>query len=276
MATRYLSEGATSFNAAAWGGGAMAATDIFIIELPFGTITGSELDQSGIVGGFESMDIKPGSSGTIGGGANGAFIADFDNSADAFVSNRGSVTMYITAGGDGATINNYDCGPKSINVLQGGTFTDVTMDGGTLTANGSTIITNLYLLGGASTVEYHATDATLIQCSAGTHVIKRMPTTLEVSGTARVTLDPDDAEGFGSKVITITGGTLIHRAGAVPTVNAKGGTIDYSDNRRTFTPGGTAFVVSGAKIIESPAVPMSNVTYVGALSRNVGGFTPVP
>lgn len=276
MATKYLSEGATSFNAAAWGGVAMAATDDFIIELPFGTITGSDLDQSAIVGGFESMTIKPGASGTIGGGANGAFIADFDNSADAFVSNRGTVAMYITAGGDSSTINNYDCGPKSTNVFQGGTFTNVTMDGGTLTANGSTIIMNLYLMGGFSEVEYHATNATLIEVTGGTHIFKRMPTTLVVGGNARVTLDPDDAENFTNKSIEITGGTLVHRAGAVPTVLAKGGVIDYSNNRRAFTPGATAFTVSGSKIIESPEVSMANVTYVGALKRDVGGFTPVP
>ena len=89
MATRTLNEGATDFSAASWGGFAMAATDIFIIELPFGLgvpLGPTGLDQSGIVGGFESMTITSSASGTIGGGALGSFIADFDNSGDAFFS----------------------------------------------------------------------------------------------------------------------------------------------------------------------------------------------
>lgn len=275
MATKYLIENAASFDAAAWGGSAMAATDDFVVDKSFSRIVTS-LDQSAIVGGFESFTIKPGVSGTIGGGSAGAFIADFDNSADAFVSNRGNVALYITAGGDGATVNNFDFGPGSQNYLQGGTFSTITGNGGLLEANGSTILDEVYLMGGASVVEYHATDASLIQVTGGRHVIKRMPDLLDIGGTAHVTLDPDDAEGFTSKVITITGGTLVHRAGAVPTVNAKGGTIDYSDNRRAFTPGATAFVVTGSKIIQSSEVSMANVTYAGALKRDIGDFTPTP
>jgi hypothetical protein len=222
------------------------------------------------------MTIKPGASGTIGGGSAGAFIADFDSSSDAFVSNRGNVALYITAGGDGATVNNFDFGPGSQNYLQGGTFSTVTGNGGLLEANGSTILGTVHLMGGASVIEYHATDATLIRVMAGTHVIKRMPTTLEVGGTARVVLDPDDAEGFTGKSIKITGGYIDWRAGAVPEVEGDAGTIDFSNNRRAFTPGATSFVVTGAKITPSSEVSTTNVTYPGALKRDIGGFTPTP
>ena len=275
MATKYLSEGATGFAAADWGGVAMAATDDFIIELPFGTIIGSELDQSGIVGGFESMTIKPGASGTIGGGSNGSFIADFDNDANAFVSNRGNVTIYLQAGGDSATINNFDCGPGSVNYLMGGTFALVTMGGGTLTANASTIITDYWHTGGTSEIMYHATDATEITITGGTLTLRRMPTTLNIQG-GRVVFDPDDGEDFGSKTVNVTGGTLDWRAGAIPTVNADGGNIDFSNNRRAFTPGSTAFNLTGSRIISHPDVPMTNVTPRGAFKTSVGDAESTP
>lgn len=276
MATKYLSKGATAFDAAAWGGSAMAATDDFIVEDMFGTIVGSDLDQSAIVGGFESMLITQNASGTIGGGSAGPFIADFDNSADAYISNRGKVTMYFQAGGDGATCNNYDCGAGSFNYIQGGTIGTVTMDGGYFEANASTIIsTAMYQSGGTSRVWYNASDLTLFEQTGGISTIERMPDTASIFA-GRCTLDIDDGETMTSKTLNVKGsGTIELVAGVIPTINVGGGVLDLSKARRPIDLSSSTITVSGGRIIENPIVTLPTITYVGGLKQNVGGPTPI-
>lgn len=275
MATKYLIKGATAFNAAAWGGSAMAATDIFIIEEPFGTVV-TALDQSAIVGGFESLTITQNASGTIGGGSSGSFIADFDNSSDAFVSNRGKVTMYITAGGDGAAINNYDCGTGSVNYLTGGTFLVTTQDGGYLEANESTIMsTSFYQSGGISLVKYQSSNLALFEQTGGVSELRRMPTAASVFA-GRCVLDIDDGETMTSTVLNVKGsGTVELKAGAIPTINVGGGVLDLSKARRPIDLSGSTITVSGGRIIENPIVTLPTIVYVGALKQNVGGAVPV-
>lgn len=270
MATEYLDEGATTFAASAWSGSGIADSNDYIIEYPFGPITAG-LDQSGLTTGIESMYFKPGSVGIVGGGTYGPLEIDADNSADAYIANYGAVTLYLEAGGGSATINNFSCGVNSQNYLMGGTFSSVVQDGGILNANASTVITTAYVNGGSATIEYNATDATLIQVNGGTAIIRRMPTTLNVLA-GRVILDPDDGEGFSSKTLNIYGGYVDWRAGAVPTVNIDAGVVDLSNNRRAFTPGATAGNYSAsARIIPHPDVDTSNIVARGSSKTPVGG-----
>lgn len=272
MATEYLNEGAVTFEAAGWSGSGIADSNDYIVEYPFGPITAG-LDQSSLTTGIESLYFKPGAVGIVGGGSNGPFIVDADASADAYVANYGNVTLYIQAGGGSSTINNFSCGSGSINYLQGGTFTEVSHDGGILTANASTIITTYYQSAGTSTIEYNATDATTIEVNGGTMELKRLPTTLNINA-GRVILDADDAEDTSGKTINVKGGRLDWRFGAVPTVNLDGGTVDFSNNRRAFTPGSTAGNRSAAcKIITHPDVDTSNITNRGAGKTSIGGAT---
>lgn len=279
MAVEFLNEGAVSFAAANWNNGAggagsgIADNNDFVIEYPFGPLTG-ELDQSALTVGVESIDIRPGAVGVIGGSA-GAFIIDADASVDAFVANYGNVTLYLTAGGGSSTINEFSCGTKSINYLIGGTVTSIVQDGGFLNINASTIVTTAYINKGETSMAYHATDATLVEVNGGNLTIKRMPTTLTING-GTVTLDPDDSEGFTSKTINMKGGRLIWRAGAVPTANIDGGVVDFSNNRRAFAPGATAGKYSSAAtIISHPNVDESNITARGASKTAIGGPTPL-
>ena len=276
MATKYLVKGATAFDAAAWGGSAMAATDDFIIEHSFGTITGAALDQSGIVGGFESMLISTNASGTIGGGSAGPFIADFDNSADAYLSNRGSVTLYYNAGGDGTNCKNFDCGGKSVNYILGGTIEVTTMDGGYFEANSSTALTTgFYQSAGISKIEYKSDQIVLFDMSGGQSTLKRMPTTANISG-GRIELDIDDAETMTSTALNVSGNATVElKAGAIPTIVVKGGVLDLSKARRPIDLSGSSITVSGGRIVESPIVTLPTITYVGALKRNIGGPTPI-
>lgn len=277
MATQHLLEGAVTLDPLGWDGAGFLADDDFIIELPFGNgapIT-QGLDQSSIVGGIQSLTIKSGATGTIGGGAAGPLIIDADGSGDEFISNHGSVTLFSRAGGDTGRIENYDCGPMSINNLQGGTYGNITVSGGTLNANESTVIENGFFAGGSGELEHSAIDSTLIKIMAGTWTLKRMPTTLTIGGTAVVIFDPDDLENLAGKTLNMQGGRIDWRAGAVPTVVGDAGIIDFSNNRRPFAPGGTSFVVTAATIIEHNAVDLTAVTFPGQMKRNLRSATAV-
>ncbi len=274
MATEYLNEGATTFAASGWSGSGFADGNDYVVEYAFGPITAG-LDQSGLTTGIESLYFTTGAAGIVVGGALGPFIVDADNSADAYVANYGNVTLYIEAGGGSSTINNFSCGPGSFNYLQGGTFTEVVHDGGTLTANESTVITTYYQSAGSSVIEYNATNATTIEVNGGTMVLKRLPTTLNINA-GRVTVDPDDAEDVSGKTINVKGGYCDWRAGAIPTANLDGGTVDFSHARRAFTPGGTAGNRSAAcTIITSTSVDDSNLTNRGSGKTAIGGPTPL-
>ncbi|MBO6739032.1 MAG: hypothetical protein JJ916_04145 [Phycisphaerales bacterium] len=276
MATETLLEGAVTFAAAGWSGSGIADSNDYIINKPFGPITAG-LDQSGLATGIESMWFYPGAVGVVGGGANGPFIVDADNSADAFVNNYGAVTLYLQAGGGSGVINNFACGPNSINYLQGGSFPTIVQDGGTLVINASTDFDDLYVGQGSCTVEYHATDADSITIDGGTAVIKRLPTTLTVNA-GRVVLDPDDAEGVSGKTINIKGGYVDWRAGAIPTVAINAGEVDFRRARVSFTPGGSAFTYTSGAIIHrnDAVVSLSNLTNVGSSKANAGSASPAP
>lgn len=275
MATEYLAEGAVTFAAAAWSGSGIADSNDYVIEYGFGTIAAG-LDQSSLTTGIESMYFKKGSSGTVGGGALGSLLIDADNSADAFVNNYGDVTLYITAGGGSGVINNFACGPGSVNYLTGGTFSTVTHDGGSLTVNASTIVTTYSQASGNAKIDYHATNATLMEINGGTCELKRLPTTLTING-GTVTLDPDDAEDVSGKTINMAGGKLIWKAGAIPTVNLNGGVVDFTKARRAFTPGSTAGKRSSAcRIYPHPDVTLTNIIPIGSSKVDIGGATPAP
>lgn len=276
MATETLIEGAVTFAAAGWSGSGLADDNDYRVNVPFGPITAG-LDQSGLTTGIESLWFLPGSVGIVGGGANGPLIIDADSSSDAYIANYGSVTLYVQAGGGSGVIENFSCGPGSINYLQGGSFPTITQDGGQLFINASTDFDDLYVGAGACTVEYFATDADSITIDGGTAIIKRLPTTLTINA-GRVVLDPDDAEGVSGKTMNVNGGYVDWRAGAIPTVSVNAGEVELRKARIPFTPGGTSFThTSGAKINRNDAVvSLTNLTNVGSSKADVGGFTPSP
>jgi hypothetical protein len=186
------------------------------------------------------------------------------------------VKLYIGAGGDDSTINNFDFGSGSDNVLVSGTFTNVTGNGGALRVGASAVVTNAYLVGGSGEIAYNSTAITALTVTGGTWVVRRKVTTLNVVQGAKVIYVPDDlVTDFSSTTINVNGGVLDHRRGAVPTINANGGVLDYSNATETFTPGGTSFVAVGSVIREgSGNVTLSNLTYPGAMQRTVAAPAP--
>ena len=218
----------------------------------------------------------PGASGILGSGGSPLKV-DADTASTDGISNHGHVTLYLEAGGGSTTIENFDCGRNSINHLVGGTFTTTTVQGGYLHTNESTVLTNFDAYGGNGEIEYNSTKPTLVRIMRGAWTIRRACTKLIIGENARVIFDPDDAATFTSTAIENYGGTLIWKAGAVPTVLSLGGSIDFSQARDAFTPGGTSFVVGGTRIVEgSGDVSLTNVTYGGRMQRSAGGFVPLP
>lgn len=276
MATQYLIEGANSFAAAFWSGAGFTSGDDMVIDVPFSTIT-SNLDQSGLSEGVESLNIKSTASGTIGGGSSGSLKLDADNSADAYVANYGQVTLYLEANGDDNLVNNFSCGPGSTNYLTGGSFGEIVVDGGFLNVNESTTITgDVFINSGIVVLEYNATDAAKVQVNGGTVTLHRVPDELIING-GTVTLDPDDDEDYTSKSIQQNGGTLYWRAGAIPSSYLDGGVCDFRNNSKGFTPGATEALTSSAcKIYRHPDVDLSNFSGRGSSKVDVGGATPFP
>lgn len=277
MAT--LNEGATSLAAANWSDSTgFADNATLVINKPFGNgaAVTAGLDNSGLTEGIDSLDIKKGANGIIGGDGTSLEV-DADSASTDGISNHGNVTLYLQASGDDNKIENFDCGAGSRNFLAGGTFTTTTVQGGYLSANESTVLTNFDAYGGNGVIEYNSTKITLARIMRGSWIIKRACTSLIIGENATVIFDPDDSATFTSTAITNYGGRLVWRAGAVPTVTSIGGAIDFSEARDTFTPGGTAFTVGGTTINEGDgSVSLTNVDYVGRMQRSAGSFVPLP
>lgn len=255
-----LNEGATSFAAANWSDATgFADNATLVVNKPFGLITAG-LDQSGLSStGIDSLDFQEGARGIVGGGTSGSLRVDSNGGSTHRIRNRGAVTLYVTDGGNGVT--DLDLGGQQRTNLTGGTWTDVTIDGGILTANASAIITNLYGFGGGGTIEYNSTGFTLARFTAGNWILKRGFTKVEVAGTANVTL--------WGELGTLTeveqwGGTVRAFYGNVPTYSLFGGVLDFSQQQEALTYGGTAFNRQGGRIINKKSTTtISNIAYPG-------------
>ena len=268
MATEYLDIGAKTFADSAWDGDGIDAADDMIIDVDFGPVTAG-LSWTGVA--LESMYFKPGSSGIVGCGASGSLDVDFDNSADAYLAVYGNVTLYYTG-----TCNNLSVGPGATVIVTGGTIGDIVVDGGFLSiAEGVSITGSVYINAGIVNMEYNAQDATLIETNGGTSTIKRAPSTLRING-GSVVFDPDENEGYTSKVLEVKGGRMDWRDGAFPTARLDMGTVDLRKNNRAFTPGATEGITSSAcKIYRHPDVSLTNITTRGASKVDVGGATQI-
>jgi len=253
----------------------IADSNDYIIDVAFGPVTAG-LDHSSLTIGIESMYFKPGSSGIVGGGSAGSLLIDADASADAYIANYGGVTLYLAAAGGSGVINEFSCGPGSTNFLTAGSFGNIVVDGGFLSINESVSITGeVYINSGIVMIEYNAQDASLIEVHGGAVTLKRAPTTLRISG-GDVTFDPDENEGYTSKVLEVKGGNMIWRDGAFPTVHLDNGTVDLRRNKRAFTPGATeGYTSSACRIYRHPDVSLANISTRGASKVDVGGATPI-
>lgn len=269
MAIEFLNEGATSLAAANWSGSGFADNATLVIDKPFGdgSAVTSDVDQSGLTTGIDYLDIKKSAVGTIRG-----LKVDADTAGADFIRNYGRVRLEMESGG--GNVNNFACGGSSENYINAGTFVDVTVDGGYFEAGETAVITNFDAFSGSGRIKKNGTDITLGRIYGGTWLIER-PGIYEVHG-GRVTFDfADDATATSSTVVT-TGGTTIVVFAAFDEVSYLGGKVYENQARRAHTVGSSQYLVGGASITPGDGtITRGTVTYVGAMSREVGSFTPV-
>jgi len=214
MAVEYNTEGSTDANA--WSGSGFAANATLVAANPGGPWT-TNLDQS--ANDITYLQVLSAFREDIGNAANPLQVEADAIGLDSYIRYRpGGGSMWLKAedATGPATINNLDVGGSGRAVLVGGTFTNVTQDGGHIHANQTTIGTNFYAFGGTSRWEAQATPITLARCIAGKHIFERTITTLDVSVGSEVVIDDP---GGSITTINMYGGTLIYKAGDAATVN---------------------------------------------------------
>lgn len=260
MATEILNEGATSFADGNWSNDGIDAADDMLIDKPFGVVTAG-LDWSGITGGIESFDITAGAtSGTIG-AANTPLIIDVDNSADAFFRVMGNVTVYLDAGGDSSQCNVLHIGAGTTYLI-GGTFTDITVAGGTLVVEEAAVIDgSIKVTGGSVTIKYNSTACPLIRHFGGIINNRRPYTVAHISNAA---VFNDDRETGTGATIYQHGGTRKVIRGNTTNDFAYAGTLDNAGALEAVTLGSS----SGESLATLRVIPSDKVDITGLARPN--------
>lgn len=283
-----LNKGAESFTAANWADATGFATDaVLAIGVTFGRI-GAGLDQSALAtNGIESLDITAGAEGIIGGADEGELIVDVNSSADARVRNAGKVDLYIKAGTLASKVNNMHTGhSRARSRLRGGEFEYTSISSGRMSATGDTLIDDLVVMGGTAKINKGSAAAIArVKQTGGKLHLKRQATAIIVGAGAVLDLDPDDGVTWTGTTIQIFGGLVRWWGGALPSIEAYGGEIDFRPARGPITGlGSTKFEVAGTVIRSTPDIDMSNLVNLGAIYRTEvspldgysAGFAPVP
>jgi len=262
MAIAYLNEGAVSLAAANWSdatGFANLAT--LVIASGSQTIT-TALDQSGLSGGIDTLDIGPQFTGRIGSPSTGPLKVDADEggSTHRVTYNAGGGVLYLQAAGDNNLISNFWKSSPGAAYLMGGTFTNVILGEGPLSVNGSTVVTNAYLKGGNSTIEA-GTAFTSLSVYAGTHYTKRDCATINVYGGTLIYDVPTTAT---TTTITVYSGATLRllSSDAIATLNLEG-YADFSQAKVGITIA-TANLGPLYKINESANVTITTRAAAGA------------
>lgn len=244
MPVAYLNDGATSLAAANFSDATGFATNAELVI--GGATTGiiSDLDQSGVATGINSLIVGPSFNGTIGNESVGPLIVDADDVTGVWTSaaptpakvvyNATGGSWRLRAGGGSAVISNaFMDAPGATWFWTGGTFTTSNFYRGTANVNSSTTLVTANVDGGSVTIEYKASGLTTLNIYAGTVTCKRPASTIINLYNGTLILDDDGATA--TVAITQTGGNFIHVAGNVTTHNAYAGTYTAARLRKVAT-----------------------------------------
>lgn len=280
MAYAYLTTGATDITGASWSDATGFANSATLgIETGSQTIV-SSLNQSALGTGLNYLLVGPGFSGNIGSPAAGSLVVDVDAGSDPHVTYAASGgNFYLTAGGGNTLITRVECNSAGNLYLTGGTFTNLDVVRGTCNVNASTVVTNAYLVGGNSTIEYNATALTTLTVSGGSHTLKRTANTVIMNGgDLRVDID---SGSLGATLLTMNGGRVTLVSGNIPVAVFIGGTLDVSKLKRPATIAGTSAVVYNGfrgALAQAPGNTLTwttgNITYRGSYVSSDAGFAP--
>jgi hypothetical protein len=222
MATEYLNDGATSFAAANWatitGGAGSGFVNTATLIVPGGSnsVTG-DMDWSALTSGIAWLKIAEPFSGNIGTAASPLYVDVTDGSAAEWRSDNNEGRLRHDGSGRSYLIN--------------GTVTYLRVQRGTFQAEAASTVTNAVLMGGSATFLTKTAAGTLLNVYAGSHVIQRPFTTINVYGG---TLLVNVYNAAGASTINQYGGTVIlygHGNTAVTAYNHLGGALDWSKLR---------------------------------------------
>ena len=260
-----LNRGVDTFASSAWADGTGFATDAELtVGVHFSRIVAG-LVQSGVA--IESLDFLSSAKGVVGGGDFGPLKVDVTSSANARVTNRGQVTLPIEAV---SKINNIHTGNiRAITQILGGEAEVASITQGRQTLSSSATCDEYLAAGGRSVIEYNSTALTLLECVGGVSWLKRKGNKIIVGKDATLHLMPEPSESISwtGAEIEIHGGTVLWYGGAIPSIRATAGTIDFRPARESISGlGSTKFEVGGATIIPNDEfVDLSNLTAIGAI-----------
>lgn len=245
MAVEYLTEGSTSYAAAAWSGSGFAVNATLIQDRNTAQAIVTSIDQSAI-DQVDYLKIGRGFSGSIGSGSAplkfGALSATL-NAKGFFNDSNASIYFQAAcaggaAGGAANTIAYYSqSGPASRAWCVGGALTTFDIGAGMFECATGTTNTTANVGGGSVIISYNASGGTTLTIFGGTVVCKRQYTNIYVYG-GRLVYDP---EGTGTITTAVCGpkGTWDHRGGDI-TTGTIAGSFTVANLNRSCTIGGTA------------------------------------
>jgi hypothetical protein len=242
MATEYLNDGATSFAAANWatiagvGGSGFANGATLVVPGGSNSVTG-DLDWTALTTGIATLKIAEPFSGNIGTAASPLYVDVTDGSAAEWRSDNnegrlrhdGSGSLFFRS--DATAVDNFWQYGAGRSYLINGTVTYLRVQRGTFQAEAASTVTNAVLMGGSATFLTKTAAGTLLNVYAGSHVIQRPFTTINVYGG---TLLVNVYNAAGASTINQYGGTVIlygHGNTAVTAYNHLGGALDWSKLR---------------------------------------------
>lgn len=274
-----LAKGVDTFEAGSWSGAGFGAAAELEVSVEFQRIVAG-LTQS--ASSIKSLDFNATSKGIVGGPDDGPLILNANNDADSRVRNCGWVDLFVKAA---TKVENIHTGHvKARTRMLGGLFETCSISAGRLTATSDTIVDEFYGLGGDSRLPYCTTTMSYAKYAQGTHFLGRKASLIIVGEGVVLDLDPDAAVDWAASEILIVGGRVNWWGGAIPTITALGGVLDFRYARGPITGlGTTSFELVGTTVYDNPYVSLSNAVTPPAILRTSGGavqfpggFTPSP
>lgn len=233
MATIILPKGVTDLGTLA----SLDTNDLLIGEGSQVVTTG--LDQSGLATGIANILVQKGSA--VGAkSTSGAFFKAAVTGAMTFKGQGGE--WYYTPTGTGCARLRNISGMR-VFLGGGGTVTRLEVaNTASISCDDSTLITNLYQVGGSTDILYNATVVTLGQINGGYVSTGRGFTTLNVNGNSQVVVKREDTSSTVPAATTVTlngpGAKLKWCGGNITTLNVWGGaTWDAGDIPKAVTIG---------------------------------------
>lgn len=227
----------------ALGGVPAAGSDVIINKFASQFATGMDLSANDLL----SFRITRGFTGLF---TTDAILQVNQAGAGKIINEGGSKTVRVkAASGAGvlAYIENNPAAGGEMYVGQG-TITTAICKGGYLEFSDLSIVTNAYITGGTMYMPYCSTALTGLYVRGGSVLLKRDVGTLTVAaGTCTI----DDLRVTPTTINLEPGGTLkLKECGDIGTLNASGGTIDFTDLTRPITIS-TTNIEPGVRLIKN-------------------------